>query len=80
MSKKKIKADLMFGKKLGFDVYDEHDKFKGSYSFRCMNCGGVGKFIPTMDWKHFCCVVCTCVAADIDLETESDTSKAYFAL
>jgi len=72
MSKKKMKADLMYGKKLGFDVYDEHNNFKGSYSFRCMNCGETGKFVPTMDWKHFCCVKCTCIAGDIDPQTETD--------
>jgi len=78
MSKKKIKADLMFGKKLGFDVYDEHNNFKGTYSFRCINCGATGKFVPTMDWRHFCCVACTTVVADIDPPTETDMTKAYF--
>jgi len=75
VGKKKIKTGLMYGKKLGFDVYDENNNFKGSFSFRCMNCGTTGKFVPTLDWKHFCCVACTCVAADIDLQTESDTSQ-----
>ena len=80
MSKKKIKAGLMFGKKLGFDVYDENGNFKGMYSFRCMNCGETGKFVPTLDWKHFCCIVCTSVAADIDLQTETDMSKVGWNL
>ena len=80
MGKKKIKTGLMYGKKLGFDVYDENNTFKGSFSFRCMNCGTTGKFVPTLDWKHFCCVVCTSVAADIDLQTESDTSRVSWKL
>ena len=72
---KKIKANLMTGKTLGFDAVDEHGNLKGSYSFRCMNCGETGSFVPTLDWKHFCCVKCTCIGADRDQQTELDMSK-----
>ena len=51
-----------------------------SYKVRCMNCGETGRFVTTIDEKSICCVKCTCVLADLDSPTESDTSKAYFSL
>ena len=77
---KKIESSLMTGKVLGFDAIDENGNLKGSYSFRCMNCGCTGRFVPTLDWKHFCCVVCTCIAADIEPQTESDMSAVWWKI
>ena len=51
-----------------------------SFSIRCMNCGETGSFVTTIDGNFICCVKCTCVLADREKQTKTDTSKAYFAL
>ena len=77
---RKNEVSLMTGKTLGFDALDENGNLKGSYSFRCMNCGNTGKFVPTLDWKHFCCVTCTCIVADIDPQAQADMSQARWKI
>ena len=68
--------DLMTGKVIELDIEDENGKLKGVYKVRCMNCGETGRFVPTLDWGHLCCVKCTCVLADNTSPTEVDMKGA----
>lgn len=67
---------LITGKSLEVDIEDEAGNLKGVYKIRCMNCGEAGKFVPTLDWGHLCCVKCTCVVADNTSPTEVEMSEA----
>ena len=61
MTIKNDTSDKMTGIPLYIDSTDGH-----VYRIRCMNCGEAGTFVPTMDYKHLCCVKCTCILADLD--------------
>ena len=69
------KFDKMTGIPIGFDVFDEDGNLVAAYRLRCMNCGVKGsRFVPTLDSKYYCCMVCTCIVADLEVQTESDMS------
>jgi len=75
------KFDKMTGTSLGFDVHDDAGNVVASYRLRCMNCGKVdGKFVPTLDQRQFCCIVCTCIVADLEAPIQADMSKVGWKL